>query len=267
MRALKPPVGEPMEIFKSIINKKKGARKQVLAKSVTDIFFAFSSYKLARLHLLFPVCLNDSQREALVHCYTSEVVPFADLRQELLEAAGTICPYCEIDRAETLDHFIPKEHYPEFAVFSFNLVPCCDVCNRKKGTKWATMAGRLFWHSYFDQVPADSDCLKATITWKGKAPKFSFTLTPCSQINAELYQIIQEHFSRLELLEWYAKKAGEEFDNQADWSVEEITEPIARKQIERNIKKKREAEGPFSWRAALWEAVLLDSRAVNSLCI
>lgn len=58
-----------------------------------------------------------------------------------------VCPYCnEQYIAPTLcrngrvrgdlDHFLPKERYPFFALSIYNLVPCCKFCNSSlKGTK------------------------------------------------------------------------------------------------------------------------------------
>jgi len=46
-----------------------------------------------------------------------------------------VCPYCGIPGRLTLDHYLPRatNAFPQFSVFSLNLVPACDACQSKKG--------------------------------------------------------------------------------------------------------------------------------------
>jgi hypothetical protein len=64
-----------------------------------------------------------------------------------------VCPMCGSLKTTSLDHVLPKENYPEFSIFSKNLVPACD-CNtkRKTDTRNLTTGARVL-HPYFD------DCL------------------------------------------------------------------------------------------------------------
>ncbi|GGE83717.1 hypothetical protein [Massilia psychrophila] len=38
------------------------------------------------------------------------------------------CPYCGLQKNVTTDHYLPKEHFPQFASLSRNLVPSCTDC-------------------------------------------------------------------------------------------------------------------------------------------
>ena len=70
-----------------------------------------------------------------------------EAKKKLLESLNVVvCPYCnrnyvyseeDINTCE-LDHFLPKDKYPIFAVSFYNLIPVCPVCNRKKSDK-------MFW--------------------------------------------------------------------------------------------------------------------------
>lgn len=62
-------------------------------------------------------------------------------------------PYCLISEADSKDHYLPKEKFPEFSFFVFNLVPCCTNCNRRKGEKWLDQGERAFFNPYFDLLP------------------------------------------------------------------------------------------------------------------
>ncbi|WP_444943526.1 hypothetical protein ACJJIK_18505 [Microbulbifer sp. ZKSA006] len=61
------------------------------------------------------------------------------------------CPMCGSFKTTDVDHFLPKKHYPEFSVFSKNLIPACN-CNRNKATKIVGEASTKarFLHPYYD---------------------------------------------------------------------------------------------------------------------
>lgn len=64
------------------------------------------------------------------------------------------CPYCGYPEApDTLDHFMPKGNWPEFALFHNNLVPQCEGCAPTKGERYFSDEENLvkFIHPfYFD---------------------------------------------------------------------------------------------------------------------
>jgi 5-methylcytosine-specific restriction endonuclease McrA len=64
-----------------------------------------------------------------------------------------ICPACGEDGTpNTLDHYLPKDDFPEFAITAANLSPMCDICQSEKKTKTITAANeRIFLHPYYDE--------------------------------------------------------------------------------------------------------------------
>lgn len=64
-----------------------------------------------------------------------------------------LCPACGEDGTpNTLDHYLPKQSYPEFSITACNLSPMCDICQGEKGTATVNATNeRLFLHPYFDQ--------------------------------------------------------------------------------------------------------------------
>ncbi|HCE2651322.1 TPA: hypothetical protein N2889_003248 [Vibrio parahaemolyticus] len=67
--------------------------------------------------------------------------PPADLKKELLKRRNehglSECPFCGNPVSpNTLDHFIPKSDWPEFAIFPNNLVPQCRDCAPIKGDNY-----------------------------------------------------------------------------------------------------------------------------------
>jgi hypothetical protein len=58
---------------------------------------------------------------------------------------------CGSLKTGTLDHIFPKNTFPEFSIFSKNLVPSCD-CNSKRQESYIGMnRGERILHPYFDQ--------------------------------------------------------------------------------------------------------------------
>jgi 5-methylcytosine-specific restriction endonuclease McrA len=70
-------------------------------------------------------------------------------------AAAPRCPLCGHGTVSTLDHHLPKAHYPALAVAPLNLVPACADCNKNKIdiTPMAGADGTI--HPYFDDIEDD----------------------------------------------------------------------------------------------------------------
>ncbi|ANH31784.1 hypothetical protein [Ralstonia pseudosolanacearum] len=65
------------------------------------------------------------------------------------------CPYCGYPLPpKTLDHFLPKEDWPEYAIFSNNLVPQCNDCAPIKGQRYYcnTRDQALFLHPMYSSA-------------------------------------------------------------------------------------------------------------------
>jgi len=104
----------------------------------------------------------------------------------LLNTGITVCPYCnrtfiqsikrtngKTKRTCQLDHFLPKDRYPYFALSFYNLIPSCSACNHIKTTEEIGL-------SPYEINRAD-DVL--TFGWKPKDVAFSY---PKGNISIEL---------------------------------------------------------------------------------
>ncbi|WP_426234417.1 HNH endonuclease [Pseudomonas sp. TWP3-2] len=61
------------------------------------------------------------------------------------------CPMCGNSAVGTVEHYLPKTPFPEFSVFSWNLVPSCNSCNQKRGSKHANGVRHKLLHPIFDK--------------------------------------------------------------------------------------------------------------------
>ena len=64
------------------------------------------------------------------------------------------CAMCGSHHNGTLDHYLPKDQWPEFSILLRNLVPACSLCN--SGAKGTTVCGSAplerFLHPYYDRA-------------------------------------------------------------------------------------------------------------------
>lgn len=65
-----------------------------------------------------------------------------------------VCPYCGRIGPTTLDHYLPRDSFPEFSVLIYNLVPSCSVCQSKKNDLYSS-SNKRFIHPYFDEFIED----------------------------------------------------------------------------------------------------------------
>ncbi|WP_293405406.1 hypothetical protein [Phenylobacterium sp.] len=119
-----------------------------------------------------PVVLPKALGKSLISHYASppqDLTNIGELREE--SAVGT-CPMCGSLHTWSLDHVLPKETHPAFAIFTPNLVPACH-CNTKRGTALVgPNPGERILHPYFDDVLAERN-LAARFDDLGRAPRIT----------------------------------------------------------------------------------------------
>ena len=111
-----------------------------------------------------------------------------------------ICPSCgENGNPGTLDHYLPKTVYPEFAILPLNLVPMCDTCQGAKKAKTITEQNlRMFLHPYFDEF-ADLQLVTLTIVAPFTSP--TCVLTPSLQLPPDQEALVARHLHELRINE------------------------------------------------------------------
>lgn len=138
----------------------KLASYPALAAALRDILRAYCAYRRVdgnpkALDAPVALPLEETLQTSLRNHYSSppdSIEPF--LTSIRKNGSPDVCPMCGSPKSGTLDHVFPKDLFPEFAVFSLNLVPACD-CNTKRGADYIGPAvGERVLHPYFDNVLA-----------------------------------------------------------------------------------------------------------------
>ena len=97
--------------------------------------------------------LKKSELEKLYTQYfAKDSKPARKVYDAIKNAAKESCPFCGgIGTPKNVGHFLPKSHFPQFAVLPLNLVPACRDCNMEsKGHGFATSEEEQVIHPYFD---------------------------------------------------------------------------------------------------------------------
>lgn len=121
------------------------------------------------------------------------------------------CPLCAQRDASTLDHHLPKAHYPALAVTPLNLVPWCTDCNKAKLASLPTNANEETLHPYFDDID-DDRWLFASVQTTAPA-SLKFFADPPDHWDAVLAARMRLHFETLGLGDLYAAQGADELLN------------------------------------------------------
>lgn len=147
---------------------KTRATLKVVEQQVVDLCDA---YDLA-LKMLTPPkeqAWKQDEQDALKSCYsvgTDALSTHKDAILLALKAESEInvqrCAYCMLNDPRTWDHYMPKDHFPEYAVYHPNLLYICFGCNQRKSTNFHTTK-LLYCHPYFS-VDAKEALLHCKVT-------------------------------------------------------------------------------------------------------
>jgi hypothetical protein len=121
------------------------------------------------------------------------------------------CPLCVQRPVATLDHHLPKAHYPALAVAPLNLVPCCTDCNKAKLAAIPHTAEAVSLHPYYDDIDDEIWLVARVLETRPAAVRFR-VVTP-ARWDAVLAARVENHFRTLGLAALYASEAAEELVN------------------------------------------------------
>ena len=186
--------------------------------------------------------------------------------KDVYEKCAGVCPFCGAGKLEEVDHYIPKELYPEFTIYPLNLIPICNKCNKKKGEKFLnTKKERKFINFYLDSVDT-MDFLNIMIKYESKDIKNTTKVIYKADFpkitDVYLREIVERHYEELNLLERYAEAANDElsqlysiYSNQDDYNEKEIKNAALRTVV--GVKNGQlEKAGRNDWKYLLYDEVI-----------
>ncbi|MHA4838168.1 HNH endonuclease [Sphingopyxis sp. MSC1_008] len=165
------------------------------------------------------------------------------------------CPLCAQRDVKTLDHYLPKDSYPELAVYAANLVPACFECNHAKLNYVAAATEDLLFHPYFDDWSAHR-LVRATID-VGEEVAVDYSIRAPADAEDEIVERARAHFRELSLGTLYSQQAGVELVDRKLAFRETFAADGAeglRDDLQREARSRRRANRN-SWSAALYRAL------------
>jgi hypothetical protein len=117
----------------------------------------------------------------------------SSLRSRLLQ----LCPSCGEDgQPNTLDHYLPKDVYPELSIVPINLFPMCDICQGEKLKRTLDADNkRLFLQPYFDRF-LDAQAVLLSIGRPFSAPRWIY-LEPHPSLSNDEALLVGRHLKAL----------------------------------------------------------------------
>src|SRR5699024_4855684 len=209
MRTLPHPAIDEEALYNRLHKRRQSKAAKLLRNAKHQVFAAYSNYKTEKLSSLETIIDDQDIAEHLRSNY--KVLRSGALVAEGAEilARSRICCLCGLRSTAELDHYLPKEIFPEFATHTLNLVPACGVCNKRKGEAYKTSAGTLaFIHAYLDELPAKEAFLTATLSFD-RAVLPSFQIIRTRGMTHDMFSILTSQFNHFELDKFYSEEAIE----------------------------------------------------------
>lgn len=158
-----------------------------------------------------PLELTKEEKFTIRHLYESGKDIRARIWNELIKINGgkqIKCPLCGERYITELDHYVPREIYPEFSIHCLNLIPLCHDCNHQKGSKWLNRAGeRLIFNAYFD-APTTQFLFKVKVNFANNFPNLTVNIDN-GKINTQEEKLEKRTIETLELCQYYQNKAND----------------------------------------------------------
>lgn len=217
MRNLISLTTNPIDDYDAITFSKHNPAQFVLEESRPFVLKRYSQYKYHfdrnTLEDIDVYVITPDQVQYLKECYTNSTNALNNIIAKIKNRQPlhlrSICQYCGIDTDNTTDHYLPQSEFPEFSVNHLNLFPCCAVCNPIKNNYWFddVNSHRGIINLYIDEYPLDQ-FLFVDVNLINGNPIIKYEINNSNGIDTRLYQIIENHFRRIKLIEKYEGKTN-----------------------------------------------------------
>lgn len=266
MQQLSEPTDDAREVYSTCISIVKNVNlKHRLSRIKEEVGNKSDVYlKNAKNSMLYKIepkgNVKDVNTQELCDVYTLRMAkkgtPGRAVYDRLLSAPKhSRCPLCSQRTVSTLDHHLPKKHFPTFAVLPVNLVPTCRDCNTVKSEYIPQKLTEQTFHPYFDNFD-DEQWLSAllieetpiVVQFKVSAPA---VWKPTKVKRAQL------HFNTFKLNSLYSSHAAQELNDIRE-SITNLYNTAKSKGVKERLREdylSRRAVRINSWQTAFYHAL------------
>jgi hypothetical protein len=161
-------------------------------------------------YAVVPLALSAKEEELARKLYDSRLVSktgacrttYTDIR-----GSTAFCPYCEYGEVYEVDHFLPKDSFPELNILPANLVPICHACNHIKLVGRPENATDSLLHPYFDRLPRDVRWLFAVLSMSANGPVLAYHVN-LNAAHGAVAGRLTYHFRELQLGRRYRERSS-----------------------------------------------------------
>lgn len=229
MLELVAPLRNPEEDYDTAVDHRMKETADLLRGNRNHVINRYAEFEKSRITPIVPEQFDPkcAHSHALRSNYdlTYAGKPLADLRESVFGAAAHgLCALCGRTSASTIDHFLPKQWFPEYSIFHLNLIPCCDPCNRTKGEKVGNEEAN-FIYPYGTQE-TDIPLLNCNVNSSQSVVLFDFDAN--DNLPESIKRSVRYHLIELGLSEAYSAAAQLEIAENASLFVEafELDGPV-----------------------------------------
>ena len=257
--------------YKAAVNRKNedsNDKKELLSieKQMEDCYINYKQhFDSNNLEILKSTRVGQLHKDSLLGLYSSDAAIVKHFRMRYFaqnpQTYNNLCPYCTLSEANTTEHILPKEKYPEYAVDTLNLIPACSGCNSKKGDSIidAVSGKKTTINYYTDKLPHEQYLYVDFEVSCNNIKAIYHLENHDNKINVEMYSLIERHFSKFDLLNRFNLKAIQEIGELINLYVVEVFSDdadyntFAAKQI-RKINMDKAQFGYNHWKVILYQS-------------
>lgn len=240
--------------------------KELIADNLSSFEPRFDEYASKRRSLedVKPIKYDETLHDDPYQLYDSK----EKLKKSIRDLSTSMCPYCSTpDSPFHVDHYLPRSDYPEFSVFTLNLIPACATCNsRYKGKKYLNSDKRKYLNPYFDEFIKTLKFLEYSLLVDKNYLVVQFFINSSIEVDHPYeYQIIKSHFDNLHLAHRYTnliinevfKQFRDEYVETDDDTRKPFFLNVTIEELKRDIEKK--IRSFQSYNINYWKKVFFES--------
>lgn len=254
--------------YKAAVDRKNDdsiEKKELLSieKPMEDCYINYKQhFDSNNLENLNAARVGQQHKDTLLGLYSSNAAIVKNFRKRYFaQNPQTYNNLCPLSEANTTEHILPKEKYPEYAVDTLNLIPACSGCNSKKGDSVIdAISGKRTTINYYTDTLPQEQYLYMDFEVSNNNIKATYRLENyANKIDEEMYSLIERHFAKFDLLNRFNIKAIQEIGELINlYVVEGISNEaeyntFAAKQI-RKINMDKPQLGYNHWKVILYQS-------------
>lgn len=248
MRNLSKPDFNTIDVLKSCLSTMRSTTDKKIFQENYSVFTYFEKQyeEMIRTNKInfFPkhIIIQDDviTKKKMAYFYNSNMLNKDHEAREYynnLKNSSATCLYCGYRETSTLDHYLPKAHFPIFSITPINLIPSCWICNIDKSTdgidtintknnyltienfpdfRARDISSYNLLHPYFDNVDDDRwlfcNCFFTNDDYE-TIPAFKFYVKKPHSWNEEKFERMKTHFDFYELNKLFITLASPELSD------------------------------------------------------